>query len=163
MSDLEASSNHVPRIHVDPATLESREHGAYAIVLKSPEGYAVKAFKAGKDREHTRQVFEAEVEAYMIASRTPVLAAMTPTFHGVCVGPHRARQGRIDVECVPELAYCISWVDGIFVKYQLCEEIASQFREAGIRHLSDVSAVVTPGARPRAIIDFATREVEQWF
>lgn len=145
--------------------------GAYAVLFRDDaSGRARKVFRRRPGSEdHVRKVFEAEVDAYEIASGVDELRALVPRFYGRTPGLFEIINfgSPISQELMDDCAYEIEFIDADFVKLGSAPQdeklrIIQLFRHFGISHVKDASVVIEEG-RITKVIDFATNEfAEQW-
>ena len=144
--------------------LNSYEEGAYGVVFFVEQSYAIKVFKRCTDvpENHVNAVFQAELEAYRIASETEELKAVIPEFFGAITCTQVLDNAGKDIsdKFYLSFAYKMSKVDGDFKKCGLNDErLESAFRRVGIHHTTDASVLFEDG-EVKCIVDFATKEHE---
>ncbi len=119
-------------------------------------------------RIHSREVFEAETEAYAIASKVCELKDLIPAYFGKVSDQKIVDTSGSDVthEFHPSFAFEAEFVECSFQKLAAATErerkrVANLFHMHGIHHITDVSVCIE-NDRITKVIDFATREVELW-
>jgi hypothetical protein len=140
------------------------DEGAYGVLFVDRARKRVrKIYKApgGAPLVHCSDVFEAETQAYEIASRTDDPKAITPAYFGKC-GQLTIIDGDgndLTGEFHPGLAFESEFIEGRFVKSSAANELERErinalFWKNKIFHTIDMS-VCLPDGRITAAIDFA--------
>ncbi|MDF0515753.1 hypothetical protein P0R31_00665 [Bradyrhizobium yuanmingense] len=147
------------------------DEGAYGVVFVDKARKRVrKIYKAidGKPLAHCLEVFEAETQAYDIASRSDDLKAIVPVYYGKCEELVIMDGTGNDVtgELHPHLAFESEFIEGRFVKSSFASEaerdrINELFWKSKILHTIDTSVCLTDGKITK-VIDFAMKEIELW-
>jgi hypothetical protein len=148
------------------SNFEYLTEGAYSIVfVNRSKGRVLKVFRATHRRDHSADVFNAEVEAYKVAMKSNDLKALVPNFFGTQTGLKVMDKNCTDVtdEFYPNLAFEAEFIPQRFDKIAGAplseqERITKLFRDRGICHMSDVSVVINDG-RIQKVIDFAIQEI----
>lgn len=135
------------------------KEGSYGMVFFDLLGFATKIMKRHNDYSdnHVKEVFEAEVEAYKLATRHPDLRLKVPEFFGLvkCKQVLDADGKDISDLFYLSLAFKMRKINGKFVKCRLEGPLKSLFQNAGIKHTDDTS-ILKENGDVRFVIDFAT-------
>lgn len=163
--------NHSRRAH-HTLILRIRNHKkrAYGLVVFNDDlTRAIKLFHRGQQEHQATRVFEAEVEAYEIAINHSDLMRYVPSFYGKVTVDQVIDKNNFDIssEYYCHLAYEMSFVSGRFFDIKNAfssdhSDLAKLFDQAGIKHLSDVSATFDECGEIKKIVDFATNYPEPW-
>jgi hypothetical protein len=158
------------------------ERGAYADIFR-PRGtnLAYKLFVSGNhptnvgqgltrpvDEERRRKTFLSECLAYERAAQHPFLCYHIPhSFHRPAVADVTDSTGVVSHLYLLDCCYAMEYIDGdawklgeLLDRPTHIEQALQVFREAGIRHLSDVSIFYPDDSQNFKFIDFAIEEFQ---
>lgn len=143
--------------------------GAYGLIfLDKSEIRIRKIYKSTQPLDHRRKVFEAEIKAYEIASKTPELNDFVPQYFGRCTDIILIDKCGKDVtsEIDVTLAFEAEFIEGYFQKcssFGVNEEkwnkIEEIFFNHGIYHMKDASVTLEADGIKK-VIDFSVKEIE---
>lgn len=147
------------------------DEGAYGVLFVDRACKRVRKIyraRGGAPLAHCLDVFEAETQAYEIASRSDDLKAITPAYYGKC-GQLTVIDGAgndVTGQFYPDLAFESEFIEGRFVKSNAASELERErvnelFWKNKIFHTIDMSVCLTDGKITKAI-DFAVKEIELW-
>jgi hypothetical protein len=141
-----------------------RTEGAFGLIFVDvARARVLKVFRRKHEasERHCRAVFEAETEAYRLASVSPNLKDLVPAFHGARsnVTVLDAKGKDVSAAFIPDLAYEMDFIAGSFQKIGAvqpaeADRIKTLFRAEGIAYLTDASVVLV-GGKIDKVIDFA--------
>ncbi|WP_316201359.1 MULTISPECIES: hypothetical protein [unclassified Bradyrhizobium] len=145
------------------------DEGAYGVLFVDRARKRVRKIyraRGGEPLAHCLEAFEAETQAYEIASRSDDLKAITPAYYGKCEQLTVIDRDGNDVsgEFHPDLAFESEFIEGRFVKSIAASEpererVNELFWKHKIFHTIDMSICLTDGKITKAI-DFAMKEIE---
>ncbi len=148
------------------------DEGAYSLVFVDRERRRIRKVyrnRSDADFDHVREVFEAETEAYAIASKADELKDLIPAYYGPVPGQTIIDASGNDVtgEFQAALAFEAEFVECSFRKaiaasHNERTRVEDLFRKRGIHHVTDISVSIVNG-RITKVIDFAIKEVELWW
>ena len=147
-----------------------------SVFMDYPNGVAHKLFKGhchpsisreGRQvRDGVRRlVFQDEIKAYEIASRSPILRRYVPEFFGVVRvdGVSDASGNDLSHLYLLDCCYSMELIEGDAIDFDPSkpdvDEIVREFAAEGIEILGDSSCFVDDGPPRMKIIDFRTRDI----
>ena len=142
--------------------------GAYGVVFIDKAARRIrKIWKRRPEEDHARAVFKAEVEAYGLAMKSPVLTGLIPGDFRLC-DPQQIidMQGQdVSGEFFTDLVFETDLVEGTFQKIgslgsDEAFRVRRMFFDAGIRHTNDMSVTLSADGVIVKAIDFAVQEHE---
>lgn len=149
---------------------EHLSEGVYSIVfVDCAKRRILKVFSKaqGFDFEHSKKVFDSEVEAYKIAMKASELKDLVPKFFGTRRGLLVEDKCGTDVtnEFHPDLASELEFISDDFIKINEApgsdwEQITRAFKDRGIEYMSDASVTIK-NEKIQKVIDFAIKEFER--
>jgi hypothetical protein len=143
--------------------------GAYSVIFVDIARERIRKvyrLQAGLTRQHCKEVFDSEIEAYKIAGKASDLKTLVPQFYGTCSTAIIVDGQDQDVsrEFLGDLAFEAEYIPGDFIKFGPIDpaeqhRITALLSKHGIKHVCDLSACITEG-KVTKIVDFATRWIE---
>lgn len=159
-------------LRIRDTNFEYLTEGAYGIVFVDRAANRIRKIYRVKDEglaSHCDETYEAETQAFEIASADEHLRKLVPEWYGRRTAQVVVDQNGKDVsdEFYPDLAFEAEFISGTFQKFGAIsskeqERIAALFVERGITYVKDMSLVLSDG-RVHKAIDFATKEIEPWW
>lgn len=127
---------------------------------------AVKVFSINHNTEQAQKVFNAEVDAYEIATKHNDASSFLPRYYGIQKINKIVIDGYdVTSEFHLDLAYAMSFEKGHFKKirdYDVSpfsrDNVMSYLHSIGVMHVSDASVTIDNNGNILKIIDFAIRE-----
>ena len=164
-------ANETRKLRIKDTEFVWLDEGAYGVAFVDRARKRVRKIyraRGGAPLAHCIEVFEAETQAYAIASGSDDLKEITPAYYGRCEALTIIDGAGNDVtdEFHPGLAFEMELVEGKFVKSSAMSEIERErvtglFWKNKIFHTIDMSVCLTDGKVTKAI-DFAMKEIELW-
>jgi len=159
-------------LRIEGSNFNYYTEGAYGIIFRDQEaGRICKVYRARPDvnKTHCQEVFEAEVNAYEIASKDSELRELVPAYYGTCSGLTIVDGAGTNVtqEFYSDIAFEAEFIDCDFQKLAVASRdeqarVMQLLGRKGIRHVIDTSVCLDENGQIRKMIDFAMREIELW-